>query len=196
MPLSKQHIRNRFRQLRRELAPELVDTWSQSAAEHLLNSGVVRPGQHIALYLAQDHEADPRHLEQALRAMDCQLYLPVIDQHHMGHMRFAPWKVDDVLRPNRFGIPEPEALWEHCALASALDLVVVPLVAFSNDGIRLGMGGGFYDRALQGCTDKPLRIGFAFSRQYCPDLRADPWDQPLHGVVTEAGFRAFGKPVE
>jgi len=65
----------------------------------------------------------------------------------------------------------------------------VPLVAFSRQGGRLGYGGGFYDRTLEGLRAKrsTLAIGFAYAAQELPDLPLEPTDQPLDLIVTEQG---------
>jgi 5-formyltetrahydrofolate cyclo-ligase len=68
-------------------------------------------------------------------------------------------------------------------------IVIVPLVAFSRAGGRLGYGGGFYDRTLEGLRARGpvLAVGFAFAAQEMPDLPLEPTDQPLDLIVTEQG---------
>lgn len=67
------------------------------------------------------------------------------------------------------------------------EILIVPLVAFSRTGGRLGYGGGFYDRTLEGlrAARPTLAIGFAYSAQELPDLPLEPTDQPLDLIVTE-----------
>ena len=69
-------------------------------------------------------------------------------------------------------------------------ILIVPLVAFDQRGGRLGYGGGFYDRTLQGlrATGPVMAIGFAFSSQQDDDLPLEPTDQPLDLIVTEQGI--------
>ena len=68
------------------------------------------------------------------------------------------------------------------------EIVIVPLVAFDRHGGRLGYGGGFYDRTLEGLRARGpvLAIGFAFAAQEAEDLPLEPTDQPLDLVITEA----------
>lgn len=61
----------------------------------------------------------------------------------------------------------------------------MPLVAFDTKGNRLGMGGGFYDRALKLRTQKPTRIGIAYSVQQALNIPHANWDVPLHAIATE-----------
>jgi len=66
----------------------------------------------------------------------------------------------------------------------------VPLVAFDRNGGRLGYGGGFYDRSLEGLRAKraTLAIGFAFAAQEAENLPLEATDQPLDMIVTERGI--------
>ena len=67
------------------------------------------------------------------------------------------------------------------------EIVIVPLVAFDRQGGRLGYGGGFYDRTLEGLRARGpvLAIGFAFGAQEAEGLPLEPTDQPLDMIVTE-----------
>lgn len=78
-------------------------------------------------------------------------------------------------------------------LAEVPDILIVPLAAFDGRGYRLGYGGGFYDRTLEGLrAGGPVTaIGFAFDVQEDADLPTEPTDQPLDLIVTETGIRRF-----
>ena len=69
------------------------------------------------------------------------------------------------------------------------EILIVPLVAFDRQGGRLGYGGGFYDRTLEGLRAKGpvLAIGFAYAAQETEALPLEPTDQPLDMIVTESG---------
>ena len=73
------------------------------------------------------------------------------------------------------------------------EVVIVPLVAFDARGYRLGYGGGFYDRTLEGLRAKrpTLAVGFAFAAQEMPQVPIEATDQPLDAIVTEDGIRLF-----
>jgi len=72
--------------------------------------------------------------------------------------------------------------------------VLVPVVGFDRRGNRLGMGAGFYDRALRRRLDagrpwrRPRLVGVAFARQELPGIAASAWDVPLDLIVTELGL--------
>ncbi|MGD9387564.1 MAG: 5-formyltetrahydrofolate cyclo-ligase [Gammaproteobacteria bacterium] len=147
-----------------------------------------RAARTIALYWPADGEPDVRALAPEARARGKRLYLPVVG--HGGRMRFAPWEEHGRLRRNRYGIPEP--LGPRWWQSSKLDLVIAPLVAFDSHCRRLGMGGGYYDRALQRRRRKPVLVGAAFALQEVPAVPDQPWDVPLDLVVTERGRHKRG----
>lgn len=85
------------------------------------------------------------------------------------------------LAPGYKGIPEPAA---PAPTAPEADVIVVPGVAFTAGGTRLGYGGGFYDRYLAEATG--TRIGLCYDFQIVEDLPAGPHDIPMDRIVTEA----------
>jgi 5-formyltetrahydrofolate cyclo-ligase len=72
-----------------------------------------------------------------------------------------------------------------------IEAVLMPGVAFSTDGLRLGRGGGYYDATLKQVPTKALRIGLGFDAQVVPALPREPHDVPLDLVVTEARVLRF-----
>lgn len=95
---------------------------------------------------------------------------------------FSKWDPDCAMVDGPFGasVPAMERLITP-------ELLIVPLVAFSRDGGRLGYGGGFYDRTLEGlrAAQPTLAIGFAYAAQEARELPLEPTDQPLDLIVTE-----------
>lgn len=77
--------------------------------------------------------------------------------------------------------------------AAAMDVVMLPLLGFDVRGTRLGQGGGYYDRTLSKTSFRPYRIGLAYAAQQVPVLPREPWDVPLHAVLTESGLRRFAR---
>jgi 5-formyltetrahydrofolate cyclo-ligase len=72
-------------------------------------------------------------------------------------------------------------------------VLIVPMLAWDRRGYRLGYGGGFYDRTLEGLRAKGpvLAIGFAFAAQEVEAVPTEPTDQRLDAVVTEKGVTVF-----
>ena len=112
--------------------------------------------------------------------------LPVVESAR--RMSFRRYRLGDPVRRNRFGIAEP-ADGRGVPLIS-LSVVLMPLVAFSDEGRRIGMGGGFYDRYFA-AAQRPLMVGVAHELQRIQHISHRDWDVPLDAVVTERGWRHF-----
>jgi 5-formyltetrahydrofolate cyclo-ligase len=74
------------------------------------------------------------------------------------------------------------------------EVMIVPLLAWDRRGYRLGYGGGFYDRTLEGLRARGpvMAVGFAFAAQEVDAVPVDEFDQRLDAVVTEKGVTIFG----
>ena len=93
------------------------------------------------------------------------------------------------LAPGAFGIREPEARIENAIDPGMLDLILVPGVAFTRSGERLGRGGGFYDRLLASLAAHTGKIGVCFDSQVQHELPAEMHDQRVDFIVTESGLQ-------
>jgi 5-formyltetrahydrofolate cyclo-ligase len=175
-----------MRMRRRLLTPVRRRLANAAITRHLLSLPAYRRARKIALYWPADGEPDVLGLVPHARAHGKRVYLPVVENR--SKLRFATWPAGGALRRNRYGIPEPVGI-RHRVTAAHLDLLVLPLVAFDALGNRLGMGGGYYDRALAGPRRRRVLVGAAFSFQQAPAVPAQPWDIPLDVVITERGRR-------
>jgi 5-formyltetrahydrofolate cyclo-ligase len=102
-------------------------------------------------------------------------------------LKFRRWSPDARMVAGAFGALIPEnGEWIEP------DVLIVPLLAFDRRGFRLGYGGGFYDRTLEGLRawHDVTAIGFAFAAQEIGEVPTEPTDQPLDLIVTEAGVIA------
>ncbi|WP_415919958.1 5-formyltetrahydrofolate cyclo-ligase [Tateyamaria sp. SN6-1] len=99
-------------------------------------------------------------------------------------LAFSRWTPGGPLRAGPFGaqVPEEDVFFEP-------EIVIVPLVAFTRAGGRLGYGGGFYDRSLERLRARraTLAIGFAYGAQEVAALPLEPTDQMLDMIVTDVG---------
>jgi 5-formyltetrahydrofolate cyclo-ligase len=152
----------------------------------------LRSGQRIGIYAATAEELDTSCLIALALRRGCLVYLPRIDpRSHVRTMRFARITgAARALRTNRFGIAEPEGL--ELASTRLLDVVFLPLVGFDRHGVRLGMGGGYYDRAfgfrrLRAFWHAPLLVGIGYASQEVERIAPAAHDVPLDLVITERG---------
>jgi 5-formyltetrahydrofolate cyclo-ligase len=135
--------------------------------------------EQVALYASVSDEAPALRLAERWSALGKSLCLPcVVDR--LGTMIFRTWSKGDLLRRGLFGIEEPVADSPEVAP----DLIVAPLVGFDRRMNRLGQGGGYYDRIFARYP-AAVRVGLAWSVQELPSVPADPWDLPLHFILTE-----------
>lgn len=112
-----------------------------------------------------------------------QVALPVLDPV-TDAMSFRAWWPGCPMGADRYGIPAPDG-----TPPVSPGLLLVPCVGFGPGGVRLGYGGGYYDRALaaMGVQGRPFTLGIAFAHALLPLLRAQPHDVPLDAILTEDG---------
>jgi 5-formyltetrahydrofolate cyclo-ligase len=182
-------LRRQIRVARRLLSAEARSYAAERLAERLSLTHAFQRAERLAAYWAADGEMDPQPLMQRAWAAGKQVYLPVIGIDR--RLAFARYSDGSPLRPNRFGIPEPLVDADDWCDTIALQLVLMPLVAFDERGTRLGMGGGFYDQTFSFVRrrphlQRPLLIGAAYELQRVSHLERRPWDVPLDAVATEA----------
>ena len=105
--------------------------------------------------------------------------LPVIKKNFQ--MNFYKWSFHDLLKVNKYGIPEPET--KNIVYP---DILLIPLVAFDKNLNRLGYGGGYYDRLIKRLSKKKkiIKIGLALSLQRIDKVPINVHDQKLDYIVT------------
>jgi 5-formyltetrahydrofolate cyclo-ligase len=100
---------------------------------------------------------------------------------------------EDVNEPGPFGVREPDPARCPVVDSGSLGCVFVPGLAFDDRGMRLGRGGGFYDRFLGSAPVALPRFGLMFGSQRVPTLPVEAHDQALPAIVTEDGMILFGE---
>ena len=154
------------------------------AAELLADYLAGQAGRVLSGYMPMRTEIDPL---PAMAAHRGTVGVPVIIGKGQA-LRFREWTPGARMVEGAFKalIPE-EGAWVEP------QVLIVPLLAFDARGYRLGYGGGFYDRTLEGLRAKGpvLAVGFAFAAQEVAEVPIDATDQRLDAVVTEAGVTLF-----
>ncbi len=84
-------------------------------------------------------------------------------------------------------VREPAQPGARIVPPSEIELILVPGLAFTRDGLRLGRGGGFYDRFLARLPTSAMKLGVCFDLQIVSELPTEPHDQHLPAVITENG---------
>jgi len=189
-----QALRHSIRVQRRQLSKIKQYQHAQRISQRIVHSATYKHARHIALYLAADGEVDLSFLISKMHQQGKKCYLPVIISRQQGFIGFAPYETHTRLTKNCFGILEPLYQKKQIKTARQMDIVLAPLVAFDNQGNRMGMGGGYYDRALthlKTAAIKPKFIGIAHELQRVAQLQVHSWDIALNAIVTERCFDFF-----
>ncbi|WP_339080903.1 5-formyltetrahydrofolate cyclo-ligase [Pseudomonas sp. TMP9] len=191
--LSRVQLRRHLRTQRRALSRHAQRQAAQGVYKQLAQHPLFRRARHIALYLANDGEIDPRLLLQAAQHRGKATYLPVLSPWPRSKMVFQRIRPGEAMYKNRFGIFEPRRNSKQQRKVWTLDVLLLPLVGFDRHGGRLGMGGGFYDRSLayrrlRKNGHKPTLLGLAHECQQVEKLNMARWDVPLQGTVTNKAW--------
>ena len=151
---------------------------AEAAARHLLALPPLATARTVAMYAAAHGELDPSAAGAELAARGITLVYPrVVDRTRLAFQTGA-------LRPSAFGLLEPAADSPEIPL-DQIDVMVIPGLAFDRTGTRLGWGKGYYDRAL--AATRAVRIGYCFAVQVVRHVPREPYDIPMHHLVTEDG---------
>ena len=187
MPDTRDTLRSSLREKRQELSPEQQKTAAASLFGILENQDFFLVAQRIAFYQVADGEIDPRMLLDLALSEGKSCFLPIIQQDTPEFVSFAPYDANTELVPNKWGIAEPSA--SEIISPTNFDVVFVPLVGFSKDCFRLGMGKGFYDRTFSfkifNRSSSPMLVGLAHESQLVDSFPVESWDVRLDAVATE-----------
>ena len=187
MPDTRDTLRSSLREKRQELSPEQQKTAAGSLFGMLRNQNFFRVAQRIAFYQVAGGEIDPRMLLDLALSEGKSCFLPIIQQDTPEFVSFAPYDANTELVPNKWGIAEPST--SEVISPTNFDVVFVPLVGFSKDCFRLGMGKGFYDRTFSfkifNRRSSPMLVGLAHESQLVDSFPLESWDVRLDAVATE-----------
>ena len=190
--ISPAALRRELRARRRAIPTVDRDLAAARLAVFADRARLLRPGRRIALYLPLPEEIDTRALMERARRRGCVIHLPRVVDTRSNRMVFVDARAP--LRRSQWGILEPDG--SARIETRRLEVVFMPLVGFDGQGNRLGMGKGFYDRAVafrlrHPGIRRPRLVGLAFECQLVDALPVRPHDVPLDIVITERHVRHF-----
>ena len=186
--MDRKALRSALRDRRRALSGLQQEQAAAGVLKQLKQLPEFSRSRKLAVYLANDGEISPECIVRYAWNEGKSCYLPVLDNNDKTKMYFQRYTPETVLLPNRFNISEPVLDLSLCIPTTELDLVLMPLTGFDESGGRLGMGGGFYDRAFAfvKTSGKPVLVGLAHECQKVESIPVAEWDVPMSGVVTDA----------
>jgi 5-formyltetrahydrofolate cyclo-ligase len=173
-----------MREWRRSLSPEFRSCAGVEIIQKLAALDCYRAARTIHTYVAWQEEVENHELLRAMLQEGKRIITPKINSpaHLLENYLVTRF---EALAPGAFGILEPSV--ERGALPfedlSAIDLVIVPGLAFDRQGNRLGYGGGYYDRLLE--KIRAPKAAPAFAAQILDAVPAEAHDQRVDFIVTE-----------
>jgi 5-formyltetrahydrofolate cyclo-ligase len=188
-PDAKRALRKKLIALRARLSPEERAERSRRVAERLEAVAAFRAAEVVALYAPLPTEVDATEIARRALARGAAVVFP---RAIPGERRLAFARCDlSGLVPGPFGVAEPPAGAPE-EDPGKITCVVVPGIAFSEDGHRLGRGGGHYDATLAAMPGA-ARVGVAFDLQIVATLPREPHDAALDAVVSDARTLRFSR---
>ena len=178
----KQALRVSCQKIRTHLSPSHQQKISSKICAHIRTLDQYRYAKRLALYQAINGEIDLGGLWRAAPMQGKYCYFPALNKD--GTLSFLPATPTSPFLKNQYGIKEPDVGREEAILPDQLDLMFLPLVAVDEQGTRLGMGAGYYDRTLAH-SRPPLLVGVAYEFQRQSFIQPAAWDIPLDVVITE-----------
>lgn len=186
-------IRDSVLKQRKHLSFEEVRQRSEQMIQHFLEVAKTLPVRlppqlHVACYDALADEVCLESLGPVVKSLQWKVYFPrVIKRGDQKGLEFVEMDSIDLknakIQVGSFGIREPHPYLQPVD-PKQLNLIWVPGVAFGPQGERVGRGAGYYDRFLP-LAPQALRVSLAFDFQLFSSLPQQPWDVPVHWVITE-----------
>ena len=138
----------------------------------------------FAAYVPEATEPGYGRLPAAYTQLGARVLLPVVPASGSD----LAWAVDTGrLAPGRFGLLEPVGPRLGPTAIGTADVIVVPALAVARDGVRLGRGGGYYDRALRHARPDAVVVALVFDDELVDALPSEPHDRRVDAVVTPSG---------
>ncbi|MCC9306809.1 5-formyltetrahydrofolate cyclo-ligase [Kitasatospora sp. RB6PN24] len=186
----KAALRSRLLAARRALSPERRSTAAAAIAERALT--LLPAGAVVAAYVSVGAEPGTRPLLDRLHRRGTRVLLPVLLPDN--DLDWAAYQGPDRLAPAARGLLEPTGERLGPDAVTAADVVLLPGLAVDRRGLRLGRGGGSYDRVLARLTAAgatPLLVTLLYPEELLERVPVEPHDHPVHAVVTSDGVHRF-----
>lgn len=178
--MMKRELRARMRARNRALDPAVREAASCEIFRRVERLEAFARARTVGVFCSLSDEPDTREALARWSAVK-RVAVPRVEGSTMRFFRYDP-RTQHI---GAFGIEEPGPEAEEC-LPGELDLIVVPGVAFTPGGGRMGRGRGYYDRYLTQSALRAAKVGVCFAHQLVDTLPVEPHDVPMDCVVTEA----------
>ena len=177
----KQAARRAARQQLAQISPQEFSAIGAAMWQTLQAQPAWQSAESVFCFVGALHEPDTMPILQGALSAGKQLLVPRIEGP--GQMQLVPLQSLEQLQTGAFGILEPPQALSAVPAGSGVQLAVLPCLAATRSGARLGHGGGYYDRFLANYSGQRLIL--------CPEallaqsLPTGPLDEPAQAVLTE-----------
>ncbi|MER7506199.1 5-formyltetrahydrofolate cyclo-ligase [Nonomuraea pusilla] len=188
--MDKVNLRRRLASARASLSPEQLRANATRVRETLLEQPWVQMAGLVACYWSEGHEPATHGLVLALWKHGATVMLPVLRDDN--DLDWAVYDGPDSLAPGRFGIMEPVDTRRGVDAIRTAALVIVPALAVDPaTGVRLGRGGGSYDRVLSRVGPNVPTVALLHDGELVEGVPAEPHDRPVRFAMTPSGLTSL-----
>jgi 5-formyltetrahydrofolate cyclo-ligase len=180
----KASLRARIRHARRQRSSDERQACRHGIAEHALAALERCDATTVACFIDAAGEPPTTALLQALWAQGMVVLTPRV---HGPELEWVVTTPTSELTAGAYGIPEVRA--GELGSLDDVQAMLIPALAIDHDGVRLGQGGGFYDRTLGGGRPHPPVLAVVFSDEDGIEVPREPHDMAVDAVITETGVR-------
>jgi 5-formyltetrahydrofolate cyclo-ligase len=189
-------LRRELLSVRNRLPENDVDETARALAERALELPELAHARTVAAYVSVGSEPGTRALLDALRARGVRVLLPaLLPNNDLDWGEYAgPGSLARVQHGGKMALFEPSGARLGADAVTAADVVLLPGLAVDARGMRLGRGGGSYDRVLarlERAGAHPRLVVLLYDTEVVAQVPAEAHDKPVHAVVTPSGVRRF-----
>ena len=186
MSVKKKEIRQRMIDQRKTLSPMVRREKSHQIFQQLQQLQPYNEAKNLMTYVPFQEEIHTTFLIEDFLKKSHRVFIPVTRPKEKEIIISELLDIEKDLEIGHFGVLEPKAFAFRPKDPKILDLIIVPGLAFTKSGYRIGYGGGYYDRFLPTLKHKPLTIALAFDFQIISVLPINKYDVPVDMIVTES----------
>jgi len=183
--LNKHFLRKRLLNKRNLLSKRTILEKSNRIVDKLIKFDKYQQSEKIMLYIATKSEVQTQRIIESAQKDNKNIYIPLIIQEQQDLIPSLVIDFEKEIALGNLGIVQPKEEFHRLFPPNILDLVIIPGVAFTQQGHRLGRGGGYYDRFLKKLSGQAYSVALAFEMQIIKEIPLEESDMPVDCIITE-----------
>jgi len=183
--LNKYSLRKQLLNKRKLLSNRIILEKSNKIVDKLIKFDKYQQSEKIMLYIATKSEVQTQRIIESAQKDNKNIYIPLIIQEQQDLIPSLVIDFEKEIALGNLGIYQPKEEFHRLFPPSILDLIIVPGVAFTQRGHRLGRGGGYYDRFLKKLSGQVYSVALAFEMQIIKEMPLEESDMPVDCIITE-----------